>query len=125
MTKDTHIHDEVTETDLQRIFKEIREDVEKANSREELNELYNRTGYMITLTHASPVKEKFGGTMKMRREIAEQEFTRTVLKINSQAKKIGTDPDYSESWEGLASKGYEAEGENLLEPENADEMTKE
>ena len=39
MTRDTHI-DEVTKTDLRHVFDEIREDVEKAMSREDLTELY-------------------------------------------------------------------------------------
>ena len=123
MTRDTHTEGEVHEKDLSRIFQEIREDVEKALSREDLTELYKRTGYMITMTHATPVEEKHDKEMKRRREITEREFTKTVRAINRQAKKIGTEADYNENWDGLASNGYEAEGENLLEADN--EMIKE
>jgi len=118
MTRDTHTDSEVHEKDLSRIFQEIREDVEKAQSREELTELYKRTGYMITMTHATPVEEKHDREMKRRREVTEREFTRTVRLINKRAKEISTDADYNENWDGLASNGYEAEGENLLEADD-------
>jgi hypothetical protein len=115
MATDTH---EVNKTDLGRIFSEIRKDVEKAASREDLTELYKRTGYLIMMTHVSPVKEKLGGTMKIERGLAEREFARTVRKINSRAKEIGIEADFNENWEGLATNGYEAEEENLLEADN-------
>ena len=118
MTKDTHRYSEVDDkADLRRIFREIREDVENATTRENLTELYKRTGYMITMTHATPLEEKHDRDMKQRREITESEFARTVRVINNRAKEIGTDADYNENWDGLASNGYEAEGENLLEAE--------
>ena len=115
MATDMH---EINKTDLRHIFKEIREDVERAASREDLTELYKRTGYMITLTHASPVKEKSGSALKVERRIAEREFARTVRKINNRAKQIGVEAGYNENWEGLATNGYEAEGENILEAHN-------
>src|ERR1700752_428407 len=123
MTNDTHTHGEGHEKDLSQIFREIREDVEKAQSREDLTELYKRTGYMITMTHATPVEEKIDREMKQRRQITEREFARTVRAINRQAEKIGIEADYNENWDGLASNGYEAEGENFLEADN--EMIKE
>ncbi len=57
--------------------------------------------------------------MKKRRETAEREFARTVRMINERAKKIGVEADYSEDWEKIATNGYETEGENLLEAQNA------
>lgn len=123
MTRDTHTDGEVHEKDLNRVFQEIREDVEKAQSREDLTELYKRTGYMITMTHETPVEEKHDREMKRRREVTEREFARTVRMINKQAKKLGIEADYNENWDGLAANGYEAEGENLLEADN--EMIKE
>ena len=105
------------EKDLHQVFREIRESVEKAQTREELTELYKRTGYMITMTHATPVEEKHDREMKNRRKTTEHEFTTTVRRINSRAKEIGVEADYNENWDGLASNGYEAEGENLLEAE--------
>ena len=105
------------EKDLHQVFREIRDDVEKAQTREELTELYKRTGYMITMTHATPVEEKHDREMKRRRETTEHEFATTVRHINSRAKEIGSEADYNENWDGLAANGYEAEGENLLEAE--------
>ena len=123
MTKDilTEVNNR---TDLRRIFKEIREDVEKANSREDLNKLYKRTVYMIMMTHASPLDVKSDREMKRRREITEREFARAVRMINRQAKKIGTEADYNEKWDELATNGYETADENLLEPQNGDEGPK-
>ncbi|HKY54976.1 MAG TPA: hypothetical protein VJM08_11750 [Anaerolineales bacterium] len=117
MTRDTQTDGEVHEKDLYQVFREIREEVEKAQSHEELTELYKRTGYMITMTHATPVKEKSDRDLKRRRDIAEREFSRTVHAINKRAKEIGVEADYSEQWNGLASNDYqpEPEDENLLE----------
>lgn len=118
MAKDTHLqHGEVNKIDLRQAFRQIRDDVEKATSRKDLTELYKRTGYMITLTHATPINEKFDRTIKTERGIAEREFARTVRKINQKAKKIGTEANYNEKWEELATSGYEAEDQNGLKPE--------
>jgi hypothetical protein len=122
MAKDTHLQQgKVNKIDLRQTFRQIREDVEKATSRKDLTELFKRTGYMITLTHATPIDEKFDRTIKTERGIAEREFARTVRKINDRAKKIGTEANYNEAWENLATNGYEAEGENLLEPQDTNE----
>ncbi len=118
MKKDTLIPGEVNKIDLRRVFRDIRKDIEEATSRRILTELYKQAGYMITLTHSTPINEKFGNPVKIERGIAEREFARTVRKINQQAKKIGTEPNYNESWETLATNGYEAEDENLLEPQS-------
>ena len=116
MTNDTHTHVEGNaRTDPRGRFKEIREGVEKAQSKEELTELYKRTVYMILMTHSSPIDEKVDRDLKRRRETAEREFTRTVRLINRQAKKIGVEADYDENWKNLATNGYETEGENILE----------
>ena len=120
MAKDKHLQPgEVNKIDLRGIFGKIREDVEQATTRETLNELYKQTGYMITLTHATPINEKIDKTVKLQRGIAEQEFARTVRKINNRAKKLGVEADYNESWEQLATNDYEAEGQNLLKPEGS------
>ncbi len=120
MTRDTHI-DEVTKTDLRHVFDEIREDVEKAASREDLTELYKRAAYMILMTHATPLADKSDREMGRRREITERDFAQTVRMINRQAKKIGTEADYNEKWEELSTNGYEADSDSLLEPKNVDE----
>ena len=99
---------------VRRTFKEIRDVVEKAETREDLTELYKQTVYMILMTHSSPVNEN-DKEMKKRREAAEREFGRTVRSINRRAKKIGVEPDYNEDWEKISANGYEAEDKNLLE----------
>lgn len=113
MTKDTLI-EEIHEdrTHVRRTFKEIREALEKATTREDLTELYKQTVYMILMTHSSPLNEK-DRKMKRRRETTEREFARTVRMINRQAKKIGAEAGYSEDWGNIATNGYETEGENL------------
>ena len=115
MAKETLI-DEINHDrkDVRRTFKDIRDALEKAETKEDLTELYKQTVYMILMTHSSPVNEK-DREMKRRRESTEREFARTVRLINRQAKKIGVEPDYSEDWEKISTNGYETEKENLLE----------
>ena len=115
MAKETLI-DEINHDrkDVRRTFKDIRDTLEKAETKEDLTELYKQTVYMILMTHSSPVNEK-DREMKRRRESTEREFARTVRLINRQAKKIGVEPDYSEDWEKISTNGYETEKENLLE----------
>jgi hypothetical protein len=99
MAKDTHIYGEVdNKTDLKEVFSKIREDVEKADSRAELTELYRRAGYLITLTNASSWEKKFGDEIDDIREVGEEEFAKTARKINSRANEIGTEADYDEKW---------------------------
>jgi hypothetical protein len=97
--QDRHIYGEIdSKTDLKRVFSEIRHNVEEAKSRPALTELYKRAGYLITLSKAPSWKTKFGKELSEIRKAAEKEFTTTAHKINSQAKKIGTDADYDERW---------------------------
>ena len=117
MTKDTLVHEIHDRTDVKRTFKEIRDVLEKAESREDLTELYKQTVYMILMTHSTPLNER-DRDMKRRRETVEREFTRTIRMINRQAKKIGVEPNYSEDWEKIATNGYESEDENTLEPQH-------
>jgi len=113
MAKDTLI-EEIHEDrkHVRRTFKEIREVLEKAESKEDLTELYKQTVYMILMTHSAPLNEK-DMEMKKRRETAEREFARTVRMINDRAKQIGVEADYSEDWEKISTNGYETEDENL------------
>jgi hypothetical protein len=115
MAKDTLI-EEIHEDrkHVRRTFKEIRDVVEKASTKEDLTELYKQAVYMILMTHSSPLNEK-DREMKRRRESAEREFVRTVRTINRQAKKIGVEPDYNEDWENISTNGYETEDKNLIE----------
>jgi len=97
--KDDHVYGEVNnKSDLKKVFSEIRQDVEGADSRSTLTELYRRAGYLITLTNAASWEKKFGKDISSIREAAKDEFASTARKINTQAKKIGTDADYDEKW---------------------------
>jgi len=124
MTRDMHNDETYNQTDLRRTFDEIRQNVEKAASQEVLTELYKKTAYMITMTHASPVVETFDPEMRRRREFTEKEFARTIRLINEQAKKIGLEADYNEDWEKLATSGYQSENESL-ETQNTAEIVRE
>jgi hypothetical protein len=124
MTRDMHNDETYNQTDLRRTFDEIRQNVEKAKSQEDLTELYKKTAYMITMTHASPVVETFDPEMRRRREFTEKEFARTIRLINEQAKKIGLEADYNEDWEKLATSGYQSENESL-ETQNTAEIVRE
>ena len=114
MTRDTLIEEIHDRTNVRSAFKEIREAVEKAVSREDLTELYKQTAYMILMTHSSPLNEK-DRELKRRRETAEREFSRTVRTINQRAKKIGAEAEYSEDWENLATNADETQVQNLLD----------
>jgi hypothetical protein len=99
MTEDRHIYGEVnSKTGFQRIFREIRHDVDRARARPDLTELYRRAGYLITLTHAPSWQQKFGAKAPTLRRAGEEEFARTARKINRQAAAIGTEADFDEKW---------------------------
>ena len=118
MAKDTLIeeihHDR---KDVRHTFEDIRNVLEKAESKEDLTELYKQAVYMILMTHSSPLNEK-DREMKRRRKMTEREFVRTVAMINRQATKIGVEADYSEDWANLSTNGYESEDKNTLEAQN-------
>ena len=119
ITSEPHDKNDVNpRTDMRGTFKEIRDDVEKAQTKEDLTELYKRSVYMILMTHSSPVDEKLDREMKTKRETAEREFVRVVRRINRRAEKMGVEANYSEDWSSLAANGYKTEGENLLEAQN-------
>jgi len=116
MKRDPNVHDESGKKDLRQLFRAIREDVEQANTGEDLTELYKRAAHLIMMTHASPINAN--SEEKTRRRLAEREFAATVQTINRRAKKIDAPADHSEKWDELTINGYEAEGDNLLEPES-------
>jgi hypothetical protein len=117
MTKESLIDKmESSPTDVRGRFEEIRDALDRAQSQEDLTELYKRSVHMILMTHSSPLVEG-DKDMKKRRETAEQEFTQTVRRINERAKTIGAAADYSEDWRKMAANGYETEDQNLLEAE--------
>jgi hypothetical protein len=99
MVVDQHIYGEVeNKTDLKEVFLAIRHDVERADSRPALTELYRRAGYLIALTDAPSWREKFGGEADDLRRVGEDEFATTARAINRRAKAIGTEADYDETW---------------------------
>jgi hypothetical protein len=99
MSDDRHIYGEINnKTNLQDVFLQIRKDIDNAQARDELTELYRRAGYLITLSYASSWQEKFGDEIQEIRETAEEEFRTTARKVNSRAKEVGTEADYDEAW---------------------------
>ena len=99
MSEDRHIYGEIdNKTNLRDVFLQIRKDVDDAESRAELTELYRRAGYIITLSYAPAWQKKFGDEISTIRDVAEDEFARTARSINSQAETIGTTADYDEAW---------------------------
>src|SRR6266513_6204718 len=99
MPHNTHVYGEVnSQTDLKKIFTEIRQDIDKAKSRPDLTELYKRAGYLITLTHAPSWEEKWGKEATKLRGVAQKEFTTTAKRINRRARQIGAEPNYDEKW---------------------------
>ena len=99
MAEDKHVYGEVdNKTDLRDVFKQIRKDVDGAKKRGDLTELYKRAGYLITLSYAPSWEKKFGDDAEEMRQVAEDEFQTTANKINTRAKKIGTEPDYDDQW---------------------------
>jgi hypothetical protein len=99
MAKDRHIYGEIdNKTDMEEVFLAIRRDVEKAETRAALTELYKRAGYLITLTHAPSWEEKFGQDAQALRKVGQEEFAKTARKINRQAEQIGTEANYDEKW---------------------------
>lgn len=99
MAQDTHIYGEINnKTNLHDVCLQIRDDVRSADSRAALTELYRRSGYLVTLSHAPAWQEKFGKDIKEIRRVAEDEFAITARAINSRAEEIGVDADYDEHW---------------------------
>src|SRR5690349_1661797 len=99
MDKAKHVYGKVdSEADMKERFSDIRKDVDHANSKPALTELYKRAGYLITLTHAPSWKEKLGRDASALREIGKDEFRKTAKEINHRAKQIGIDSDYDETW---------------------------
>lgn len=99
MAKEQRVYGEVNDkSDLRNVFSEIREDVEQADTRSDLTELYRRAGYLITLTNAASWETKFGDEIDELRATAKEEFSKTARAINHRAEEVGTQADYDEEW---------------------------
>jgi hypothetical protein len=79
-------------------FSEIRGEVERAASRPELTELYNRAGYLVAIAYDSFWERKFADDIMDIRYMADQEFGRTARKINNRAERLGLEGNYDEVW---------------------------
>jgi hypothetical protein len=79
-------------------FAEIRAEVERAASRPELTELYNRAGYLIAIAYDSFWERKFSDDIVDIRYMADEEFGRTARKINNRAERLGLEGNYDEVW---------------------------
>lgn len=124
MTKDTLSSEgSPSQSDLRHAFEKICKALETVQSREELTEFYKKAAYMVWMTHSTPLDKK-DREMIRQRETTEQEFVRTVRLINRQAEKIGVQADYSESWENIATNGYETEGKDLEPQDTTDILSK-
>ncbi len=85
-------------SDLHHIFSLINDDIDEANSREGLTELYKRAGYLITLTYAPSWQKKFGDEADELRAAAGKEFRKAARHINRRAEQVGSEGDYDEEW---------------------------
>lgn len=85
------------QTNLRNVFLAIHKDAREAPDRTALTDLYQRAGYLISLSHASSWEEKFGDDITEMRELDEQELAPTAPVINRRADDIGTDYD-DETW---------------------------
>jgi hypothetical protein len=99
MAEARNVYGEVhSKADLKRIFSDIRKDVEAADTRPALTELYKRAGYLNTLTFSPSWEERFGKDAAALRETGKDEFRKTAHSINRQAAAIGTEAVYDETW---------------------------
>ena len=87
-----------SESDLRRVFEDIRQEVSRAESGPALGELYRRATYLMALTYASPWGETFDERGEYLRQVAEREFQETARKISHRAAQLGTEVDYPETW---------------------------
>src|SRR5262249_60358202 len=98
MVAERHVYGEVeNKTDLREITRAIRRDVEEADTRAALTELYRRAGYLVTLTKVPSWKEKFGKEADELRRGGEEEVAAPARKINRRGGKIGTETHTDET----------------------------
>jgi len=85
-------------TEMKKVFREIRRDVNRASARSALTDLYRRAGGVLHQTSAPDWQQKFGPKADTIRKTGEDEFRKTARKINRRAVEIGTEADYDERW---------------------------
>ena len=87
-----------SEAGFREIFRRIRHEVERADSRPALTELYKRAAYLIKLTYSPGWKQSLGQQVSQLRSLGKEEFGITAQSINRRAAEIGFRSDYDETW---------------------------
>ena len=95
-----------SKADIDKIFKEIKDDITHAKSRDALTELYRRAGYLITLTYAPSWEKAYGDRARDLRVEAEKDFRNTARLINARAERIHVRGDYDEAWGKMKKKEH-------------------
>jgi len=88
-----------SQQDIMMIFNEIEQEVDSAENRPTLTELYKRAGYLVTLTQEPSWTRRLNpNDAEKIQQAAETEFEKTANLINDRARTIGTSPDYDDVW---------------------------
>jgi hypothetical protein len=88
--------------DLSKIFRAIRDEVDVAESRSDLTELYKRAGHFVMLTHDPTWRKQLGDDADDLRRTGDDEFRQTARQINQRASEIGAEPNFADTWEPIA-----------------------
>jgi len=83
-----------SQEDIREINRKIREQMERADSREDLTELKKRSDYLCALAMAPSWKEKFGERIDGILRAAKEEDETTTKLANRIAEQHGWDADY-------------------------------
>ena len=81
-------------SDIRKINRMIRSEMDAVRSREQLTELKKRADYLCTLALAPSWKEKFGKKSGQILSTAREEDRRSVDRANKIARRHGWDADY-------------------------------
>ena len=76
-------------SDIRAINCYIREQIRRAKKRRKITELVRRSLYLYTLTHAPAWKKAFEGKIRRMREVAKEEYERTVRTANKRLDELG------------------------------------
>jgi hypothetical protein len=88
------------EADLRHAIEDVRRDIGRATSRDQLTKDYRHAESLITLTYTPAWQKKFGNDVDKLRHLAESEFSSVARAANQRAAEIGTKADYDETWGG-------------------------
>lgn len=88
------------ETDLKNAIADVRRDIGRATSRDQLRKDYRHAESLITLTYTPAWQKKFGDNVDKLRRLAESEFAGVARDVNKRAAEIGTKADFDETWGG-------------------------